>query len=112
MEELTMKNDSRIPRSVAHASAAPVGDLVDSVQDRAAKASLKALEASLTAGSSAGAEGYAATALELAALAVQMNRMTGDLAVALKVLRDAAPSPPYALNALDRLLAATDAPAD
>ncbi len=49
------------------------------------------------------------TALELAALAVQMNRMTGDLAVADKILKDAAPPPAFALEALDRLLVAESA---
>jgi hypothetical protein len=106
------KKDSRIPRSAGRTAAgarpALFGDVVESLQDRAAKASLKALEASLTAGSIDGAPGYAATALELAALAVQMNRMTGDLAVALKILRDTAPPPTGALIALDRLLAASD----
>jgi hypothetical protein len=110
MVERIMKKHSRTPRPAGRAAAgggaALLDDLVASVQDKAAKASLEALEASLIAGSSAGAQGYAATALELAALAVQMNRMTGDLAVALKILRDVAPPTTYALNALGRLLAA------
>ncbi|MDB5411218.1 MAG: hypothetical protein JWL84_6130 [Rhodospirillales bacterium] len=103
-----MKKPSRTSRSagrsatgvrMAHSGA------VESAQDEAAKACLKALDASLSAGSAAGGEGYAATALELAALATQM---TGELTVALKILREAAQPQAYALDALDRLLAASN----
>jgi hypothetical protein len=95
--------------TAADSSAAIFDDVVASLQDKAAKASLKALDASIMAGSSPGAHGLAATALELAELAVQMNRMTGDLAVALKILEDAAPPPAFALEALDRLVVAEGA---
>jgi hypothetical protein len=106
--ERIMKKYSRSPvdRAAAISDAVAFDDVVASVQDKAAKASLQALEASLAAGNRNGAQAYAATALELAALAAQMNRMTGDLAVALKIIRDAAPPEAYALTALDRLLAA------
>jgi len=61
-----------------------------------------------SAGTGVAAQRYAATALELAALAAEMNRMTGDLAVALKILRESAPAPTDALIALDRLLTANE----
>jgi hypothetical protein len=106
-----MKKSSRTSQSAgrnATSFGAAHSDAYQGAQDEAAKASLKALDASISAGSADRAEGYAATALELAALATQMTQITGELAVALKILREEAAHPPaYALDALDRLLAAS-----
>lgn len=104
-----MKKNSRMQQPVmVSGSTAFVDDIIESIHEKAGKASLTALDASLAAGSGVGPQSYAATALELATLAEQMNRITGDLAAAFKILQDPAP-PAVALNALDRLLAASEA---